>query len=61
MDVDDKQENNGEKRKQAPCRNPPHVKRRNLGENGYVKAIQRDKEREVVIFCKNTYPGPAKG
>ena len=44
MDVDDKQENNGEKRKQAPCRNTPHVKRRNLGENGYVKAIQRDKE-----------------
>jgi hypothetical protein len=41
MDVD----KNGEKRKQSPCRNPPHVKRRNGGEKGFV---QVQKSREIV-------------
>ena len=39
MDVDDKQEK-VEKRKQAPCRDPPHVKRPSLGEKSYVAAIE---------------------
>ena len=39
MDVDDTQENN--KRKQAPCRDPPHVKRpsRDLGEISYLDLV----------------------
>jgi hypothetical protein len=45
MDVDDypmTQENKGEKRKQPPCRDPPHVKipSRNLGEKSYAAAIE---------------------
>jgi hypothetical protein len=39
-------EEQGEKRKQAPCRDPPHVKKpfRNLGERSYAAAIERGKK-----------------
>jgi hypothetical protein len=48
MDVDNKREN---KRKQPPCRDPPHVKKRKLGENIRVQKSREQKNREDDDCC----------